>query len=48
VSDLAERLRTVIKEIRRKPYPIRDLIPLLGEAARYIDEHPPKPTGEAR
>jgi uncharacterized protein YbaR (Trm112 family) len=48
VNSLAQRLRTVILDIRRKPYPIKDLIPLLAEAARYIEENPSKPTGEAR
>ena len=32
-SQLSDRLRKVIAEIRRKPYPISDLIPLLSEAA---------------
>lgn len=33
INQLQERLRKVITEIRRKPYPIADLIPLLSEAA---------------
>lgn len=34
---LAERLRKVVGEIRRKPYPISDLIPLLTQAADELD-----------
>ena len=32
-NQLPERLRKAITEIRRKPYPISDLIPLLSAAA---------------
>lgn len=34
---LVERLRTLIKDIRRKPIPIKDIIPMLAEAADYIE-----------
>lgn len=34
----AERLRKVIAEIRRKPYPISDLIPLLDKAATELEQ----------
>lgn len=33
IKQLPDRLRRVIAEIRRKPYPIANLIPLLSEAA---------------
>lgn len=35
----AEHLRKVIAEIRRKPYPIADLIPLLDEAAGQLEAY---------
>lgn len=36
--ELSQRLRKVITEIRRKPYPIADLIPLLSQAADAIHQ----------
>lgn len=33
----AERLRAACVEIRRKPYPIKDLVPLLQQAADDLD-----------
>lgn len=38
MSDTSERLRKVILEIRRKNYPISDLIPLLDKAATELEE----------
>lgn len=35
---VSEKLRKVIAEIRRKPYPIKDLIPLLDEAATKLEK----------
>jgi hypothetical protein len=43
VSDTAKKLRQVILEIRRKPYPIKDLIPLLGQAATELELKEKKP-----
>lgn len=37
-SNTAHRLREVSKEVRRKPYPIADLIPLLQQAADELDD----------
>lgn len=37
MSKVSERLREVILEIRRKPYPIADLIPLLDKAATELE-----------
>lgn len=34
----AQQLRRVIAEIRRKPYPIKDLIPLLDNAATELEK----------
>lgn len=34
---IAQRLRKIIGEIRRKPYPIKDLIPLLDQAATELE-----------
>jgi hypothetical protein len=34
----AQDLRRVIGEIRRKPYPIKDLIPLLDRAATELEK----------
>lgn len=36
-NDLVKQLRDVIQDIRRKPYPIKDLIPLLASAADEIE-----------
>jgi hypothetical protein len=36
-TPIQERLRKVSGEIRRKPYPLKDFIPLLQEAADVID-----------
>lgn len=36
---IQERLRKVIGEVRRKPYPIKDLIPLLDEAATKLEQY---------
>jgi hypothetical protein len=36
-TSLQDRLRKVCSEIRRKPTPLSDLIPLLQEAADKID-----------
>jgi len=36
---IAQDLRRVIGEIRRKPYPIKDLIPLLDKAATELEDH---------
>lgn len=33
----AQQLRRVVAEIRRKPYPISDLIPLLDKAATELE-----------
>lgn len=33
----AQQLRRTILEIRRKPYPIKDLIPLLDKAATELE-----------
>ena len=38
--ELATRIREVIVEIRRRPYPISDLIPLLARAADALHEEP--------
>lgn len=41
---IAQQLRRVVAEIRRKPYPISDLIPLLDRAAtelEYYYDHDP-------
>jgi hypothetical protein len=38
MRDIAEQLRAAILDIRRKPYPISDLIPLLSRAADEIDK----------
>lgn len=35
---VARRLREACAEMRRKPFPINDLVPLLQEAADRIDE----------
>jgi len=35
----AQDLRRVIGEIRRKPYPISDLIPLLDRAATELEKY---------
>jgi len=35
----AQDLRKVIGEIRRRPYPIKDLIPLLDRAATELEKH---------
>lgn len=35
---VADRLREVVKEVRRRPYLISDLIPLLCEAADELDD----------
>lgn len=35
----AQQLRRVVLEIRRKPYPIADLIPLLDKAAIELEKH---------
>jgi hypothetical protein len=37
-NSIQDRLREVCLEIRRKPYPLSDLIPLLLEAVDYIDQ----------
>ncbi len=37
--NIQQRLRKVIGEIRRKPYPIKDLIPLLDEAATKLEQN---------
>lgn len=37
-SNTAHRLREVCKDIRRKPLPISDLIPLLQQAADELDD----------
>lgn len=37
--NIQQRLRKVISEIRRKPYPIKDLIPLLDEAATKLEQN---------
>lgn len=42
---LVERLRSTIQDIRRKPYPISDLIPLLTQAADAL-ALPPTTSGE--
>jgi len=34
----AQQLRRVVAEIRRKPYPISDLIPLLDRAATELEQ----------
>lgn len=34
----AQQLRRTILEIRRKPYPIKDLIPLLDKAATELEK----------
>lgn len=34
----AQQLRRVIADIRRKPYPIKDLIPLLDKAATELEK----------
>lgn len=34
---IAGRLRNTIQDIRRKPYPIKDLIPLMSEAADELE-----------
>lgn len=34
----AQQLRRVVAEIRRKPYPISDLIPLLDKAASELED----------
>lgn len=34
----AQQLRRVVLEIRRKPYPIKDLIPLLDKAATELEK----------
>lgn len=36
-KDLIERLRETIQNVRRKPYPISDLIPMLVEAADALE-----------
>lgn len=41
-SNLSKDLRKVIRDIRRKPYPIKDLIPLLQQAADQLDHLPQK------
>lgn len=38
MNNTAHRLREVCKEIRRKSYPIADLIPLLQQAADELDD----------
>jgi len=35
----SEQLRKVVLEIRRKPYPIKDLIPLLDKAATELEKY---------
>jgi len=35
----AQDLRRVIGEIRRRPYPIKDLIPLLDRAATELEKY---------
>lgn len=35
----AQQLRRTILEIRRKPYPIKDLIPLLNRAATELERY---------
>jgi len=40
----AQDLRRVIGEIRRRPYPIKDLIPLLDRAATELENSIPIPT----
>jgi hypothetical protein len=37
MNKISEQLRAAILDIRRKPYPISDLIPLLSRAADEID-----------
>ena len=39
MSDLAYRLRFACSEVRRKSYPLSDLIPLLCQAADMLDTH---------
>jgi hypothetical protein len=43
---LAERLRNTVKDIRRKPYPISELIPLLVQAADTLSQ-PAQPAPDA-
>lgn len=35
---IAKRLRTAVLDIRRKPYPISDIIPMLNQAADALDQ----------
>ena len=37
MATLSEELRTACADIRRKPYPIADLVPLLQRAADALD-----------
>ena len=37
VHETIERLRAVAQDIRRKPYPISDIIPLLTQAADVLE-----------
>lgn len=37
-EDIASRLRATVQDIRRKPYPISDLIPLLTQAADALSQ----------
>ncbi len=37
-NSIVDRLRVAIKEIRRKPYPISDIIPLLIAAADALEK----------
>ncbi len=37
-TETSDKLRETVRTIRIKPYPIKDLIPLLLEAADKIDE----------
>ncbi len=37
MSDVTERLRLVIREIRRKPTPLADFIPLLADSVNEIE-----------
>lgn len=36
-QDTIQQLRDVVQEVRRKPYPIKDLIPLLTRAADALE-----------
>ena len=38
IEAVASRLRATILDIRRKPYPISDLIPMLAQSANTIEE----------